>query len=321
MSNFIGIDLGGMSAKAGLMTQAGEMIRTGSVQTKESDTPEQTAFNLATLAAELVNRAGMSLHEISAIGIGSPGIIDSENGIVVRWTNFHWENVALAELVRQDVQVPVFITNDANAAALGEANYGSGKGYRDSVMITLGTGVGGGIIQNGKLVEGFHSAGGELGHMVIKRGGILCSCGRKGCFECYASATALKRETRKALEKSKSSLMWEEVKQIEDVSGKTAFNAAKKGDKVAQRVIKNYIENLGEGIVNIVNLLRPEVIILGGGVSNEGDALIKPLTQFVNENVYASVKYAPLEIIRASLGNEAGVYGAAQYAHTRLEQI
>lgn len=318
MQYYIGIDLGGMSAKAGLLNPEGKLLYTKRMETRVKDSPERTAANLARLAGELMEEADVLASDVAAIGIGSPGVIDSKQGIVVRWTNFNWEYVSLAELVWKTVQIPVFVTNDANAAALGEAKYGSGIAYRNSVLLTLGTGVGGGIVMDGKLVEGAGSAGGELGHMVIRRGGIPCTCGRKGCFECYASATALKRETAKALQKNKNSLMWEEAKSLENVSGRTAFNAARRGDKPAKKVVCDYIRNLGEGIVNIVNILRPDVIILGGGISNEGEALIKPLKRYVYKNIYASVKHVPLEIVQASLGNDAGIYGAAAYAMSRM---
>ena len=169
----------------------------------------------------------------------------------------------------------------------------------------------------GKLLEGYRSAGGEIGHTVIRRNGYLCTCGRRGCFECYASATALKRETRIAMERHPESLMWKFAPTLDDVSGRTAFDAARAGDRYGAKIVKDYVENLGEGIANIVNLLRPEVIVLGGGVSNEGEYLISRLKKFVVKNIYASVAYAPLEIVRASLGNDAGMYGACAYAMER----
>ncbi len=317
MKYFIGIDLGGMSAKAGLLDETGVMRAMRRCETRESDAPEKTAWDLSGLALEIIAEYGISVSDVLGVGIGSPGIIDSRRGVVVNWSNFGWKDVPLAELVSSHLGIPVYVTNDANAAALGEARFGSGKSYADSVMITLGTGVGGGIVMDGKLVEGYRSAGGELGHTVIRMGGIKCTCGRRGCLERYASASALKRDTRDAMERNRDSLMWEEAKSLDDVSGKTAFIAARRGDKVAKRIVDNYIKALGEGIANIVNLLRPQVVILGGGVSNEGDALIRPVKRFVYKNILASNEYAPLEIVRATLGNDAGMYGAAAYAMDR----
>lgn len=317
MKYFIGIDLGGMSAKAGLLDEQGNVLCMIRCETRPEDSAETTAKNLAGLACELIAEYNISRFDVIAVGIGSPGVIDSRRGVVVRWSNFGWTDVPLADLVAGRLGLPVYITNDANAAALGEARYGSGKAYEDSVMITLGTGVGGGIVMGGKLVEGYRSAGGELGHTVIRQGGIKCTCGRRGCFERYASATALKRDTREALERHPDSLMWKEIESLDDVSGKTAFVAARRGDKWAKKIVKNYIRSLGEGIADIVNLLRPQVVIIGGGVSNEGDALIEPVKEFVIKNIFAPVSYAPLEIVRASLGNNAGMYGAAAYAMDR----
>lgn len=317
MNYYIGIDLGGMSAKAGIVDEEGVLLNFDRCETSAKDSPEKTAENLANLAERVIANAEISMEQIAAIGIGSPGIVDSKNGVVVCWTNFDWENVPLAQLIQSKIGLPVFVTNDTNAAALGEATYGGGKEYSDSVMLTLGTGIGGGIVIDGILIEGYGSAGSELGHMMIRKRGIKCTCGRCGCFECYASATALKRETCKAMKRDSASLMWMTAKTLDDVSGRTAFLAAEKGDKAAKKVVKNYIEDLGDGIINIVNLLRPQVIILGGGVSNEGENLIAPLKKYIYKKIYAPVEYVPLEILQATLGNDAGIYGAAEYAKNR----
>ncbi len=317
MKYFIGIDLGGMSAKAGLMDETGSLVATARCETNADDGAEGTADRLAALTETLCKQAGVQKEQVAAVGIGSPGVIDSARGNVVNWSNFHWKNVPLGRLVRERAKLPVYVTNDANAAALGEAKYGSGKGYRDSVMITLGTGVGGGMVFGGKLFEGYRSAGGELGHTVLRRKGIRCTCGRRGCLECYASATALKRETCASMERHPESLMWKFAPTPEQVDGRTAFLAAREGDRAALSVVNNYVGCLGDGIANIVNLLRPEVIILGGGVSNEGEYLLSRVKKYVRKNIYAPVKYAPLEIVCATLGNDAGIYGACAYAIDR----
>lgn len=311
----IGIDLGGMSAKAGLVSK-GLLTAVKKCATRAEDPASVTAAALCGLVEEIIAETGIPRAE-TVVGVGSPGTIDSASGTVVRWTNFHWENVPLGKMMEERLGVRVFVTNDANAAALGEAVYGGGKGCTDSVLITLGTGVGGGIIMNGELVEGARSAGGELGHMVIKTGGILCSCGRRGCFECYSSATALIRETRKAMKKHPESAMWSGVKSESEATGLTAFAAARKGDAAAKRVVSSYVKNLGEGVVNVVNILRPETVIIGGGVSNEGENLLEPLRKFVYERIYASKEYAPLSIVKAELGNDAGIYGAAELARRK----
>ena len=252
---------------------------------------------------------GVDLNDVRCVGLASPGVIDGAAGVVVRWSNYDWRDKPLGPDLCEMLGKPVFVANDANAAALGEAKYGAGKMYQDSILLTLGTGVGSGIIIGGKIFEGFHGAGGEAGHMVIQVGGIPCGCGRRGCFEQYASATALMRDTKRAMFEHKDSAMWK-VGDVEKVDGRTAFEAAKAGDAAAQEVIKNYVMYLGEGILNLVGVLRPQAILLGGGVSNQGETLMRPLRQYVSEQLYVDCERVPLAIVRATLGNDAGIYGA-----------
>lgn len=313
----IGIDLGGMSAKGALLV--GDQLKGKSrVETSASDTAEQTALAIASLVLQTAEKANKQLDDIQAIGIGAPGVVDSEHGIIVSWTNFGWKNVRLAALVEKYTGKKTFLLNDANAAALGEAEYGAGKRFSDSVLLTLGTGIGSGIILGGKLFEGFRSAGAEIGHVVIHRDGELCSCGRKGCFERYASASALIRFTRESMRDEPNSALWKYAPTAERVDGRTVFLALKEGDPVAQRVLDRYVAELGEGIVNVANALRPQAVILGGGISAEGDTLLLPLRNYVYPRLYVSTEYAPFEICCAALGNDAGLYGAAAYAFSAL---
>lgn len=313
----IGIDLGGMSAKGALLV--GDQLKGKSrVETSASDTAEQTALAIASLVLQTAEKANKQLDDIQAIGIGAPGVVDSEHGIIVSWTNFGWKNVRLAALVEKFTGKKTFLLNDANAAALGEAEYGAGKRFSDSVLLTLGTGIGSGIILGGKLFEGFRSAGAEIGHVVIHRDGELCSCGRKGCFERYASASALIRFTRESMRDEPNSALWKYAPTVERVDGRTVFLALKEGDPVAQRVLDRYVAELGEGIVNVANALRPQAVILGGGISAEGDTLLLPLRNYVHPRLYVSTEYAPFEICCAALGNDAGLYGAAAYAFSAL---
>lgn len=311
----IGIDLGGMSAKAAVL---GDGVLEGkcSVATSKQDSPKETAEKLARLAIEAAEKAGIDFNKITAIGIGSPGAVDSGTGTIVSWTNFDWSYVKLAEFVSNSVKKPVCVLNDANAAALGEAKYGAGKKYSDSILITLGTGVGGGIVIGGKLFEGNKSVGAEIGHTVIRQGGELCTCGRRGCFERYASASALIRSTQRAMGENKTSALWKYAKTLEEVNGRTAFLARAEGDEVAERVVSEYIAALGEGIVNFINILRPQAVILGGGISHEGENLLAPLRKFIRPQIYAT-DYAPVDLLRAELGNDAGLYGAATFAEER----
>ena len=249
--------------------------------------------------------------KVSAVGIGSPGIIDGKEGVVVNWFNYGWSDKPLARDLSEKLGVPVCLTNDANAAALGEAKFGAGKNYEDSVFITLGTGVGSGIVLGGKVFEGSHGAGAEVGHMVVEVGGIPCPCGRRGCFEQYASASALIRDTKRAMFEHKNSLLWTLTGgDPENVDGKTAFAAARENDAAAKQVVKNYIMYLGEGVLNLVNIFRPQAVVIGGGVSNEGEALLQPLRRYVSERLLVDCERVPLAINRAALGSDAGMYGA-----------
>lgn len=313
----IGIDLGGMSAKAGILSD-GVLAGKSRVETSEEQSPEETAISLVKLAMESAEKAGKKFEQVQAIGIGAPGVVDSSTGTVIYWSNFDWRDVRLAELVRKYSGKQVFITNDANAAALGEAKYGAGMPYRDSVLITLGTGVGGGIILNGKLFEGFRGAGAEIGHMTVQQDGDLCTCGRRGCYERYASVSGLIRQTRELMQAYPESAMWQISPKLTEVDGRTAFEAMREGDQIAKKVVSDYIGYVGEGVVNLVNLLRPRAVIIGGGISAEGEALLAPLREYVYPRIYVSENYAPLDLVCARLGNDAGLFGAAEFAFEKL---
>ena len=204
----IGIDLGGMSAKGAVLKDGGLLGKTR-VKTSADRSAQETAFELSRLAMEVAEKAGVGFDKVQAIGIGSPGVVDSADGVIASWTKFGWKNVPLASLVEKYTGKKTFVLNDANAAALGEARYGAGRQYSGSVLLTLGTGIGSGIILGGKLFEGFRSAGSEIGHVVIHQNGELCSCGRRGCFERYASARALIRLTQEAMRAEPQSLLWQ----------------------------------------------------------------------------------------------------------------
>ncbi len=308
MKYYAGIDFGGMSAKAGLFDENGKLLAKDSVKTSKEDGYAVTVAKMA----QLVRALGESKKvKVSAVGIGSPGIIDGKEGVVVNWFNYGWSDKPLARDLSEKLGVPVSLTNDANAAALGEAKFGAGKNYEDSVFITLGTGVGSGIVLGGKVFEGSHGAGAEVGHMVVEVGGIPCPCGRRGCFEQYASASALIRDTKRAMFEHKNSLLWTLTGgDPENVDGKTAFAAARENDAAAKQVVKNYIMYLGEGVLNLVNIFRPQAVVIGGGVSNEGEALLQPLRRYVSERLLVDCERVPLAINRAALGSDAGMYGA-----------
>jgi glucokinase-like ROK family protein len=305
---YIGIDLGGTFIKGGIVDDMGNIVLQDKVPTESEKGAGRVATNIANLCKNLLKRVNMSASDMVGIGMGVPGMIDSAKGEVVYSNNLNWEHFFISEEVEKQTGLPVKIANDANVAALGETKFGCGKAYNNTVMITLGTGVGGGIIIDGKLFEGNRSAGAELGHSVIVVGGEQCTCGRKGCLEAYASATALIRDTKRAMLANKNSKMWE-IGDIEKVTGKTAFDY-KDCDQAAKTVVDSYIEKLGVGITNIANEFRPEAVILGGGVCAEGEKLIKPLQEFVNKEIFAGNKGPQVKILTATLGNSAGLLGA-----------
>lgn len=312
MKYYAGIDLGGTFIKCGIVDEEGKLLVKDKIPTGCERPYGEIARDMGNLALSLAQRAGVRL---TAAGIGSPGTVDSANGVIVYSNNIRWENVPLAKAVGETAGIPVFVTNDANAAALGESYMGAGKAFNSVVLVTLGTGVGGGIVLDGKLFEGGRSAGAEIGHTVIRMNGERCTCGRRGCFEAYASATALIRQTKRAMERHPESEMWKLCGgDAESVDGRTAFDGMRAGDKAAERVVKNYITYLAEGVTNLCNIFRPDAILLGGGICAEGDTLLVPLKKKVYEMMYGGMDYAPVEILTASLGNDAGTYGAARFA-------
>lgn len=317
----IGIDLGGMSAKAGLFTFDGKLLKNISSKTCCQDGFDGTMKVLANLARDVAKQCDVPFENVAAIGVGSPGVVNSKTGVNLRWSNYGWNNVPLAETLSSLTDKPVVVANDANVAALGEAKFGATAQFQSSIFITIGTGIGGGIVVDGKLIEGYQSAGAELGHITIREGGVLCGCGRKGCYEKYASASALILQTRRAMVEDLNSVMWGVAGgKIENVDGRTAFEAARQGDETAKKVIEQFVGYLSEGIADFVNILRPEAIVLGGGVANEGEALFAPLRKAVDERTYVAMDIVPLKIVGAKLGNKAGMYGAFVLAKESLEK-
>lgn len=318
---YIGIDLGGTNIKGGVMDEQGKVLISKSYKTISERGSNAVVDDMIKLVEDIISSSKIKREEIGGIGIGCPGTIDSENGIVVYSNNLRWEKVELVDRMQKAIpDIPICVSNDANMAALGEATFGAGRTYGDSVLITLGTGVGGGIVIWDKMFEGNKSAGAEIGHMVIEVGGELCTCGRRGCFEAYSSATALIRDTKRKMNEYPDSEMWKRAGTLDKVDGLTAFECAKKGDKAAQEVVDRYITYLGEGIVNIANVLRPEVVMLGGGVSAQGDNLIVPLQKYLDDHVYGKTRTVRVLVIRATLGNNAGMIGAATLAMRRAHQ-
>ncbi|MBQ7770178.1 MAG: ROK family protein [Clostridia bacterium] len=306
---YVGIDLGGTFIKGGIVDDLGNIVYEDKAPTESDKGAEKVAENIAALVKKLLERVELGADDVEGIGMGVPGMIDSKNGNVIYSNNLAWKDFAIGPRVSELTGLLVKIANDANVAALGEVKFGVAKGYENAILLTLGTGVGGGIVVDGVLIEGNKSAGAELGHSVIVAGGEQCTCGRKGCLEAYASATAIIRETKRAMQADKNSKMWE-IGSLDQVTGKTAFDY-KDVDGAAKAVVDAYIEKLACGITNFANIFRPEVVILGGGVCAQGDGLIKPLQALLNKELFAGDLGPQVPIVIAKLGNLAGLLGGA----------
>ncbi len=309
MKYYVGIDLGGTFIKGGIVKQNGEVVCMDKIPTESEKGGGMVASNIAKLTNMLLEKAGLQASDCEGLGMGVPGMIDSKAGNVIYSNNLAWENFRIADEVSALTGLPVKIANDANVAALGEVKFGAAKAYESAILITLGTGVGGGVVVDGKLIEGNQGAGAELGHMTVQYGGEECTCGRRGCLEAYASATAIIRDTRRAMEAHKESKMWE-IGSLEQVTGKTAFDYMDR-DEHAAAVVDRYIRMLACGLTNFANVFRPEAILLGGGVCAQGDTLIKPLQKLLDEELFAGSLGPQVPILVAELGNSAGVLGAA----------
>ncbi|MBR0366397.1 MAG: ROK family protein, partial [Clostridia bacterium] len=309
---YIGIDLGGTNIAVGVVSEDGKIIKEGSVPTGSSRPTGEIVKDMAELSKKLTRECGMDISEIKAVGIGCPGTIDSVTGEVVYSNNIKMEHYPLAEEFKKHIDLPVKVDNDANCAAMGEyvASVTDAKNF---LLITLGTGIGGGLVLNGEMYRGFNCAAVEVGHITLVSGGEPCSCGKRGCWESYASVTALIRQTKEAMEKHPESLMHKYAEEKGKVSGRTAFDAAKAGDDAAREVVAQYARYVADGIVSCENFMQPEVIAVGGGISREGEYLLEPVREYINGHRYN--KFMPkTKLVTAKLFNDAGIIGAAMIA-------
>lgn len=308
----LGIDLGGTNIVAGVVDENFKIIARAKRKTASPRSAEEIADDMAAAAIEAVKNAGLTLEQIDSCGIGAPGSVDTKTGVISYSNNLGFYNVPLGKMMKERLSKNIYIENDANAAAYGEYIAGAGKGTDNFIAMTLGTGVGAGIIINGKIYSGSNGAGGEIGHIVIQMNGERCTCGRNGCLEMYASATGLINQTIQAMERYPNSVMWKIADgKKENANGLTAFDAMRKGDMAGKMVVDKFIEYLSVGVANVINTFQPDVLCIGGGVSHEGDALIVPLKQLVEGEDYARNIKRRTVIKSATLGNDAGIIGAA----------
>lgn len=307
--NYIGIDLGGTNIKAAVVTETGKIIDELSCPTHAESGAEAAINAIASLIEKLAGK-----YTVSGVGMGCPGMVDDQSGFVVYANNLHWVNVDVRTMLREKTGFSVRLVNDANAAALAEALVGCGKDADSLIVITLGTGVGGGVMLNGKLLTGYTGAASELGHMVIVPNGELCACGRRGCFEQYGSATALLRMTKQAIERNPNGKMSEIMKKYGELHGSIPFEAADVGEQSAIAVVEQYTDYLALGIANLINIFFPEKLALSGGVAKQGEKLLTPLREKVSHMTYGyPYRKRHTEIVLCSLGYSAGMIGAALF--------
>lgn len=311
----IGIDIGGTSIKIGLIDEQGGILEKRGLpifkDRRESQT--ETGERIVEEVNSLCVSRGIARDEVRGIGIGCPGFIDAEIGLCRYSVNLQWEDFPLVEFMEKRLHVPVRLANDANAAALGESKFGAAKGKDNVLLLTLGTGVGGGLVLNGKLYEGNRGQGAELGHALLKKDGRPCACGRRGCIESYLSASALIASTKEAMAKHPESLLWSFAPRLENVNGETPFLAAAESDLAAKGVLDQYVEDMGEALLSFINVFWPDIIVLGGGISGQKEALTDPVNAYLRDHAIDTGKGGvpqPIAVV-STLGNDAGILGAA----------
>ncbi len=317
MAYYIGVDVGGTNIACGIVNENCEIIARSKVKTNpydKTDAPPKYTVVLEEIKSAVriaCEEAGIAPSAAGSIGIGCPGTCNQATGVVEYSNNLGFLNVPLKADMESEFKIPVYLENDANAAAFGEFVAGAAKGANSAVVITLGTGVGSGIVLDGKIYRGANFAGGEIGHTVIVMDGLPCTCGRRGCFEAYSSATGLVRMTTQASELNPDSLMTKMIREDGKVSARTAYKAMKQGDPVGKAVTEQYIKYLSCGIANVINTFQPDILCIGGGVCNEGDTLLTPLKAAVAEQIYSKHSAKNTDIVICKLGNDAGIIGAA----------
>ena len=311
MKYYVGVDLGGTNVVVAVIDENGKILNKSSCKTNLPKKPEILVSDIANLIDLVLKGANLSINDIENVGIGVPGIVDTQEGVIVYSCNFNYSNVKFAEMLESKIGKKIYIENDANAAALGEFVCGAGVGSETMIVLTLGTGIGGGIILNKQLYRGFNYMGAELGHIVIKQNGRRCNCGRNGCFEAYASATGLAKTAAEVVDKCPDSKLWSVYKKYNKISGKALFDAVVDGDPAAMEAWNIFISNLATGVVNIVNIFQPQILCIGGGVSQAGDLLIEPLKEIFDREDYSRNSKNRCKIVSAKLKNDAGLIGAA----------
>lgn len=313
----IGIDLGGTNIAVGIVDEKYQIVGRAAAKTPSVSTVNKIMEEIENTVYAALKNANIQMDDICEIGIGIPGAVDAQRGIVEYSCNLSFQETPVASMLSERFGKVVYIENDASVAAIGEYLAGAGKRSDIFVMVTLGTGIGSGILIGGRVFSGSNYAGAELGHTCIEMNGEMCKCGNYGCWEAYASATALIRQTKYAMKRYPSSIMWELCQnELDNVSGVTAFDAMELGDEAAKMVVNTYCEYVAVGISNIINTFQPNVICIGGGISNQGNNLLEPVRRIANGNDHARGLTKKVDIRIATLGNDAGIIGAAYIGET-----
>lgn len=309
--NYLGVDLGGTNIIVGLVNEDGKIVESISTPTIPTRKIEVIFDDIINLCKELIKKHNLNKDNLKGIGFGVPGEVDVKNGIINYSNNIPINNFDAQSYVKNKLDFPVKFANDADCAGLGELIAGTGKGCSDIIVLTLGTGVGGGIVINKKVFTGFYAGGAELGHQVIVHNGEKCTCGNNGCLEAYASATALIRDGKaKALQNSNTALHKEVLNgDLENLNAKNIFDCAEKGDQLSKQLVEDYLDYLSSGIVSLINIFKPEMILLSGGISKQGKKITEPLTEKVSKRLFGSKIKTKIDI--ASLGSDAGLIGAS----------
>ncbi len=308
---YLGIDLGGTNIVAAVVNEKFEIVAKSKTPTAIPRSSEEIFDDIAKMCKMAMAKADITIDDVVSVGLGTPGTVNGD-GVIEYANNLGFDHVPAKDMLIERLgDKPTYIENDANCAALGEAVAGCGHGAKEYLAATLGTGVGSGIIVDGKIVSGVNHAGGECGHMVITVDGEPCTCGRHGCWEAYASATALIRQTKDAMNKYPDSVMHQLAEEEGKVSGRTAFDAMRKGDIAGIKVVDSYVKYVACGLINLVNAFQPEVICVGGGICNEGETLLRPLRRYIEAERYSVYSKIQSKVVRAELGNDAGIIGAA----------
>ncbi|MEH7452194.1 ROK family glucokinase [Gottfriedia acidiceleris] len=307
----VGVDLGGTSIKLALLTNNGEFIDKWEVLTDKSDSGKHIPKTITIAIEEKLKQIDKTKEDIAGIGIGAPGSVRLEDGLIFAAVNLGWVNFPLKEILEKESGIPVIVDNDANIAAVGEMWKGAGNGAKDVVMVTLGTGVGGGVIVNGDVAHGISGSAGEIGHITVQlENGVLCNCGKTGCLETISSATGIARIANEKLQNTTKETVLREMSNGSPITTKHVFEAYSNGDEVAEEIVNHVMRYLALVLAGVGNTLNPENIIIGGGVSNAGELLLKPLKKYFDEFAFTTVRDST-KLSIAKLGNDAGAIGAA----------